>query len=153
MNKLKVNKRKLCLQTVNQSLRYSAKSRLQGGNITSLNSTINNSHKLFRSNDSRKRKLSTLMNKKLSVPNATSTLVSLMPPSHGTNMSIMSSALNNANLSTQTAAASSAMSNAVAGGQSPQLTQAAFAAATAALATAATAAGMPVNQLITQVSE
>lgn len=39
-----------------------------------------------------------------------------------------------------------------AGGQSPQLTQAAFAAATAALATAAAAAGMPVNQLITQVS-
>lgn len=78
----------------------------------------------------------------------------------GSNLSIMTSGLDGSSLTSQSIAAATA-ANASAtshpnptlagSGQSPQLTQAAFAAATAALATAAAATGMPVNQLITQV--
>ena len=76
--------------------------------------------------------------------------VSVAPsfPSLGPNLSIMTSCLDSSSLTPQSIAAAASLP----GGQSPQLTQAAFAAATAALATAAAAAGMPVNQLITQVS-
>ena len=87
---------------------------------------------------------------------STPPLAASFPSSLGPNLSIMTSGLDSSSLTSQTMAAANAASmpsSTVPGSQSPQLTQAAFAAATAALATAAAAAGMPVNQLITQVSQ
>lgn len=109
--------------------------------------------KMFKGEFARKRKSQPNHKKSSSHGTGASPFTSL-----GSNLSIMTSGLEGANLTPQAMAAAAAASPAphpnstLPGTQSPQLTQAAFAAATAALATAATAAGMPVNQLITQVS-
>lgn len=111
--------------------------------------------KMFKSECGGRRRRPPSHNKKLSLT-ATPPVAATFP-SMGPNLSIMTSGLDSSPLTSQTmaaAAANASLSNSgVPASQSPQLTQAAFAAATAALATAAAAAGMPVNQLITQVSQ